>query len=201
MTTFLEVQRVHSATGAFGGTVSGATVATPSVITCTAAHNLITGDQVQTTGIVGTTTDNTLAYALVISPTTFSIWSDAATSASPIAGAGTYSSGGVVTKAQDISGLQGDFTLHLNANVTASKNALIAVQDSADGFVNDIVTLWETNVQGGQGSGFYVPPQGFSMRAYQLPSMRMGVANARLRLFVTKIDAGATALTALWIEQ
>src|SRR5271154_1617533 len=82
----LEQNRTFSAAGAFGCSVSGATGATPSLITCPAAHNLISGDQVQITGIGGTTTDNVTAYALVLSPTTFSIWSDAATTASPIAG-------------------------------------------------------------------------------------------------------------------
>src|SRR5580658_7293297 len=92
--TPIDVARVFTAAGAAGCTVSGATVATPSVITCAAAHNLVTGDQVQITGVGGTTTDNVTAYALVLSSTTFSIWSDATTSTSAIAGVGAYTSGG-----------------------------------------------------------------------------------------------------------
>ena len=99
----LETNRVHSAVGAFGCTITGATVATPSVLTCSSADNFIAGDQVQITGVGGTTTDNTLAYVLPITATTFSIWSDAQTTASPIAGVGTYTSGGSATMAKDVS--------------------------------------------------------------------------------------------------
>lgn len=69
--TVVESARVHTATqvalngGTNGCAVSGATVATPSVITCTAAHNLQDGDPIQVTGIVGTTTDNVTAFAKV----------------------------------------------------------------------------------------------------------------------------------------
>ena len=59
----------------------------------------------------GTTTDNTLAYALVLTPTRFSIWPNAATTASPITGTGSYTSGGLVSQAWDISGWSDDWTL------------------------------------------------------------------------------------------
>jgi Ubiquitin-activating enzyme E1 FCCH domain len=102
--TPIAVARVFSAAGAAGCTVTGATVTTgttPSVITCAAAHNLQTGDQVQITGIVGTTTDNVTAYVSVLSTTTFSIFSDINLTAG-IIGTGTYSSGGAVSQAFNI---------------------------------------------------------------------------------------------------
>jgi hypothetical protein len=77
----------------------------------------------------------------------------------------------------------------------------VSIQDSVDGFVSDIKTLWTENVAGGQGTGFYVPVNSFSVRAYQLPSLRIGVANARLRVFVQELDAAATVTTTLIIEQ
>jgi hypothetical protein len=58
---YVERIRQHSA-GSFGGTVSGATNATPIVITTAAAHGLIDGDQVQATGVGGNPNANTLAY-------------------------------------------------------------------------------------------------------------------------------------------
>lgn len=195
--------RAHAAAGSFGCTVSGATVATPSVITCTAAHGLIDGDQVQVTGIVGTTTDNTTAYAKVTgySTTTMALYSDAGLTVG-IAGVGTYSSGGKVSIAKDVSGLQGDYTLRININgLTATKNAMVCLQDSADGFVNDIVSLWCVGLQGGSSTGFYNPPIGYSQRMYQVPSARIGVTNARMRLNVTQLDAGATVTASWWVEQ
>lgn len=207
MITYVELNRIHSALGAFGGTITGATNASPVVITCAAATNLISGDQVQVTGVSGNTNANSLAYALVLSNTTFSMWSDAAMSASPIAGNGAYTSGGQVSIAKDVSQLAGDFTLRLAINAqTVSRNAVLAIQDSADGFVNDIRTLWAINTQGGQGGGFYAPPNSYDIRSYQVPSLRMGVSNARLRLFVMELDSMgsgtmATVTTTLLIEQ
>ncbi len=88
----------------------------PPVITCAAAHNLVSGDQVQITGIVGiTTTDNVTAFVNVLTPTTFSIFSDVNLS-SGITGTGTYSSGGTVSQATDISGFTGDWTIRLIVN-------------------------------------------------------------------------------------
>lgn len=187
----VELNRLHSATGAFGCTVSGATVATPSVLTCTAAHNLITGDQIQITGIVGTTTDNTLAYALVLSPTTFSIWSDAATTASPIAGVGSYSSAGKVSIASDISQFVtgSDFTAYITISGASGGKSNVCLQDSVDGFVNDVQTLVCADISTPIFSGTAVD---YSFRAYQVPSLRAGVLNARMRVAVISQDGGAS---------
>jgi hypothetical protein len=188
----IEQSRTFSAPGAFGCSVSGATVSTPSVITCSAAHNLITGDQVQITGVGGTTTDNTLAYVLVLSTTTFSIWSDAATTASPITGTGTYTSGGKVSQAWDISGwvTGSDWTFYLIINAATVGKSNICLQDSADGFVNDIQTLMCANISTTITAN---SPVSYSWRAYQFPSLRMGVLNARARITAQSQDSGATA--------
>jgi hypothetical protein len=68
--------------------VSGATVADPSVITTTTDHGLVTGDVVTIAAVGGTTTVNGTWVVTVISSTTFSV---------PIAGVGAYTSGGTVT--------------------------------------------------------------------------------------------------------
>jgi hypothetical protein len=200
--TYVETVRAHTAAGAFGCTVSGATVATPSVITCTAAHGLIDGE-VQITGIVGTTTDNTTAYVKVTgySTTTFALYVDSGF-VTGVTGTGAYSSGGKVSIAKDVSTLSGDFTLRVNINgLTATKNVVACVQDSTDGFVADIVNLWCVGLQGGSSTGFYVPAISHSTRMYQVPSARIGVANARMRLNVSTLDIGATLTVSWFIEQ
>lgn len=68
--------------------VSGATVANPSVITTSAAHGLVTGDVVTISGVGGTTTVNGTFVVTVLTSTTFSV---------PVAGVGAYTSGGTVT--------------------------------------------------------------------------------------------------------
>jgi hypothetical protein len=187
----VETNRVHTAVGAFGCTITGATVATPSVLTCSAPHNLITGDQVQITGIVGTTTDNTLAYALVLSPTTFSIWSDAATTASPIAGVGSYSSAGKVSIASDISQFVNgsDFTLFVSLSGASGGRANVCIESSTDGFVNDIEVATCVNNSTPIFPGTTVD---YSFRQYQIPSYPVGVLNARTRVAIIALDEGAS---------
>jgi hypothetical protein len=199
--TPIDVSRVFTAAGNAGCTVSGASVTTgttPSIITCAAAHNLVSGDQVQITGIVGTTTDNVTAYVSVLSSTTFSIYSDVNLTAG-IIGTGAYSSGGAVSQAFDISSWTADWTIRVRVeSLTAAKNVLISVQDSADGFVSDIKTLAVYNVTGSTGaSGPYVE---FSVRSYQLPSARFGVTNGRLRLAVQSISGSASASLSMFLQ-
>jgi hypothetical protein len=201
--TYIEQVRAHAAAGSFGCTVSSVSTANPGVVTCSAAHGLIDGDQIQITGVGGATQANVTGYAKVTgqSSTTFALYSDAALSTG-VNVTGTYTSGGKVSKAQDISGLAGDFTFRIGiTGLTAGKNAAVCVQDSADGFVSDIVTLWCVGAQGGSGGGSVNAPIWYTKRAYGVPSARLGVSNARLRLFVQSLDSGATVTTSLVIEQ
>jgi hypothetical protein len=195
----IEIARSHSAAGAFGCTVSGASVATPSVITCAAAHNLISGDQVQITGIGGTTTDNTLAYANVLTATTFSIYSDAALTMG-ITGTGTYTSGGKVGQAWDISGWAptgADWTAFITISGASGGKSNVCLQDSVDGFVNDVQTIMCVN----QGTPVAAGTQKtYSWRAYEFPSLRTGVTNARIRLTVQSQDSGATVTTTAYLK-
>jgi hypothetical protein len=183
---FVETNRTHTAVGAFGCTITGATVATPSVLTCSAPHNLATGDQVQITGIVGTTTDNVTAYALVLSPTTFSIWSDAATTASPIAGVGSYASGGQATEAVDISQWVNDFTIYISIG-TSNGRSMACLQDSVDGV--NFLTLVCADISTPVYAGTTVD---YSWRGYQIPSARVGVLNARMRVSIISQDPAAS---------
>ena len=195
----IEQGRSHTAAGAFGCTVSGATNATPIVITCAAAHNLIDGDAIQITGVGGNTNANTVGYAKITgySTTTFGLYSDSALSTG-VAGNASYTSGGAVSMAYDVSGITGDYTLKFRlVSMTASKNALISIQESADGFASDIRTLEVIHVNGS------VPVGGIakSWRKYTTSDARVGTANTRLRIYVQAIDSAATAVIDFGVEQ
>ncbi len=73
--------------------VSGATNATPIVITTSTAHGLTTGDEVVISGVVGNTAANGLWKITVLTTTTFEL--DGST------GNGAYTSGGWVVSLED----------------------------------------------------------------------------------------------------
>lgn len=75
--------------------VSGATNATPIVVTSNAAHGLADGDRVDILDVLGNTAANGEWYADVLSATTFALYSDSDL-ATPVAGSGAYTSGGIV---------------------------------------------------------------------------------------------------------
>jgi hypothetical protein len=201
---YIESARTHSAVGAFGGTITSATVGTLSTLSCAAAHNLLTGDQVQITGVGGTTSVNGLGYAFVWTPTTFSLFSDPAVTI-PVPGVGTYTSGGQVSMAYDVSTWTNpDFTLRVyvhaltNPSQSSPFRALVSVQESVDGFVSDIRTLSTIDVAGPHAAGSAA--RVFTWRAYELPENRVGITNARLRLFVQALDSGTSATLSLEID-
>lgn len=79
-------------------TVSGATNATPIVVTTTANHGLVTGERVHIYGAQGNVAANGIFYASVTSNTQFAIytgWSAGAVSGA-VAGTGAWTSGGTV---------------------------------------------------------------------------------------------------------
>jgi hypothetical protein len=205
--TAVELARTHTAaqvalnSGANGCVVSGATVATPSVITCVAAHNLADGDEVQVTGIVGTTTDNTTAFAKVTgySTTTFALYTTAALSTG-VTGTGAYSSGGYVTEALDVSGITAPFTLRLRIEgLSANSAAVIYIQDSATGFVSDVQNLAVYQVSGGVANASQEIEK--TWRDYELgPTARIGVQNGRLRVLIYSLTSGASITTTLLVQ-
>jgi hypothetical protein len=207
--TNVELARTHTAAqvalngGTNGCAVSGASVTTgttPSIITCAAAHNLVTGDQVQITGIVGTTTDNVTAWVTVLSATTFAIYNNVnMQSTQGIIGTGTYSSGGYVTEALDVSALSQPWTIRLRVEgLTANASAVIYIQGSATGFVSDVQTLAVFPVTGAvTGAGQAIE---HTWRDYQLPTARVGIQNGRLRVLVFSLTSGATLTTSLLVQ-
>lgn len=75
--------------------VTGATVASPCVLTVNRAHGFTDGARVRPSEILGTTTANGLFYAKSLTATTFAIYSDEALTL-PVAGVGVYTGGGIV---------------------------------------------------------------------------------------------------------
>lgn len=199
-TTIVQSARAQTAAGNVGCTVSGATVATPSVITCTAAHLLQDGDQVQIINVGGTTTVNTTGFAKVTSvgsATTFGLYTTSALTTG-VTGTGSYTSGGTVSLVSDISAITGDFTVRLVVSgLTAAKNVVLSIQDSVDGYATS-VNLAAVNLSGAISTS---TPQTFTWRAYQLPSLRINTSNGRIRLSVQSIDGSASVTSALYFEQ
>lgn len=76
-------------------TVSGATNASPIVITTSAAHGLGDGQVVKIKDVMGNTAANGIYAVSVLTTTTFELWTDSSFSV-PVAGNGTYNSDGSV---------------------------------------------------------------------------------------------------------
>jgi len=193
--TMLEQSRTHTVAGAFGsigGVITSATNATPVVITTTSAHGLITGDFVQVAGVTTNTGANGSYAVIVTSPTVFSLTGSVGNG---VAGLGSAT----VSQALDISGISGDYSVKLRVeSLTAAKKIQIAIQDSVDGFVNDIVTRGTINVAGQILTASMRDV--LELRSYDIPSMRFGTANAKMRLNVLAIDSTATAVVTCWYE-
>lgn len=191
----LESARTHTVAGALGsigGAITGATNASPVVITTTSAHGLATGDPVQVAGVTTNTGANGSFPVIVLTPTTFSLTGSVGNG---VAGLTTAT----VTQALDISGVTGDFTLRVRVeSLTAGKNIQIAIQDSVDGFVADAVTRATINIKGAVLTG--APRDVIELRKYDIPSMRFGTANAKMRLSVLSIDAATSAVLTAWYE-
>lgn len=197
--TMIESSRTHSAAGAFGGlggVLTAATNATPVVVTTTSAHGLIVGDQVQVSGITTNTgADGTFLVSIVGSATTLTLGGSV----------GNGVSGGLATatlsQAWDISGVANDWTLKLRIeSLTAAKKCVIAIQDSVDGFVADIVTRMVVAVQGQVLLTPTYASKDYTNRKYDTPGTRFGVSNARLRVNVIQIDAATTLQLSAWYE-
>lgn len=78
--------------------VSGATNATPIVVTTTAAHGLVTGELAQIVGVQGNVNANGVYYVGVINSTQFGLYVTftGGAPATPVAGSGAYTVGGAV---------------------------------------------------------------------------------------------------------
>jgi len=209
-TRVIEQSRTHTAAGWFGcpvlAPVTAVSTANPGIIVCTAAHGLKDADPIQVTGVVGATQANVQGYAKVTgqSASSFALYSDAALTTG-VNVTGTYSSGGVVSEAVDISdwvdadGHVKDWTLHVKLEkLTAAKNLLLAVQSSVDGFASDVRTIAVFSTAGAYGAPY--PTQEWTVRGREVPMARFGISNARIRVAVQGIDAGTSVTLSAWVE-
>lgn len=198
--TTIEKARTHTTTGAIGAcTISGATNATPIVVTCGGAHGLVDGDGVFVASVGGNTNANGTFFAKVTgySTTTFALYSDAAL-ATGVAGNSAYTSGGTAIKALDVSAVTGDFTLVGRLeSMTAGKMITVSIQESADGFSSDVRTLAIWHLLSPTSNA----PRVFSIRSRDIPTERFGTANVKCRLLVQDITSATTAVFSLYLEQ
>jgi hypothetical protein len=117
---------------------------------------------------------------------------------------GTFTLGaaGAVSPSFDISGVTPqDWTLHMRIeSLGAGKKCTVALQDSVDGFVNDIRPVLEASTEGLIEAGPTVGSQDFSLRKYQNGSARMGVMSARIRAAALSLDSGTSVQVSVWYE-
>jgi hypothetical protein len=191
----IEASRTHTVVGAFGqqgGPITALTNATPSVLTTTSAHGLIAGDPIQVSGVTTDTGANGNYPVTSVSGLNVTY---------PAAGNGV--AGGLATStlsfAYPISTIVTDWTLRLRIeSLTVGKKIGLAVQDSADGFVSDIVTRATVSAYGQVEAAAYLDL--IALRKKDAPSARFGVQNACLRVWITSIDAGATCILSCWVD-
>jgi hypothetical protein len=111
----------------------------------------------------------------------------------PVTKAGTFQGAGV-----DVSGITGDWSLRIKVTkLTAGKNVRFQFTDSADNFSADK----------GVGPTFCftgeiqpVADVTRTIRKQDMPTFRLGVASAKLRLEITAIDAGGSVDYSAWVE-
>lgn len=82
-----------------------------------------------------------------------------------------------------------DWTLYLTFSGCFAGVALVSVEDSADGFVDDIVQVVSVDLTGPIRPGTYVS---YSFRRRELLSLRVGHANASTRISVTSPSSSCT---------
>ena len=206
--TIINKTRSYTAIGQVygGGAVTGATNATPIVVTTTTASGLVAGDSVQITGVVTNTAANGVFFVNPLTTTTFQLFSNAALTTG-VAGNGVYASGGALSLATSIAGVSGDWGLRLRVDaLAAGTNCVIAFQDSVDGFVSDIRTIATAGFTGANYQFSTVSPNFTSTdtsrawRKYDLAAARFGVANAAIRVYVQEYDSGANLVLTAWYE-
>lgn len=111
------------ASGVNQKTVSGATNASPIVITTSAAHGYATGDRIIVSGVGGNTAADGSWLITNLTSTTFSL--DGST------GNGAYTSGGITTNRSSFDGIN----LYINPTVTRGNLSEIGADDDVNGIL------------------------------------------------------------------
>lgn len=87
-----------------------------------------------------------------------------------------------------------DWTLFVTISGCFAGVVLVSIEDSADGFAEDIQTIVAVNVTGPVNAGTFVT---HSWRARELPSYRVGHLGATTRISVTSESSGASLTLAI----
>lgn len=93
--------------------ITGATNATPIVITTSVEHGLVDGQMVAISGVLGNTAANVTCFANQLSATTFALYTDSGL-ITPIAGSGAYTSGGEVFSTLSVTVAADDSTVEID---------------------------------------------------------------------------------------
>lgn len=112
----------------------------------------------------------------------------------------SVSAAGAVTGSLDTSGNTGDYTIWLRvAGLDAGKRAIIAIEDTAN--ASAFSDARQVAVQ--QVIGAVTPDTEvkFSWRAYQLPMLRYGSANTKLRANVLAVDGSPNLKVHAYLEK
>jgi hypothetical protein len=118
-------------------------------------------------------------------------------------GAQTVTATGAVTATTglDISGVTGDYTVHLRvqglSSASGTPTAAIQLEDTVNAFTA-VLPVAVINVQGTVDTK---AEQHFEWRKYQLPTARFGTASAKLRVNVMTLGGTTPSLTLdSWLE-
>lgn len=110
----------------------------------------------------------------------------------------TVSATGAITGSLDTSAITGDFTICVRVRgLSGSQNARIAIEDTANSTpFSDVTTVCEFDVKGAEA----VEGDTFKVRSYDVPSIRIGGANNKLRANCTAISGSTSAEVDAWLE-
>lgn len=152
-------------------TVTGATNATPIVITTSSAHALNSGDIVTISGVGGNTAANGTYKVTVVSSTTFQL-KDQSTGAD-IAGNGSYTSGGTVSRT--ISN-PSDSEIVFGLKITNATNATPIVITCASHGLSNGNTVTISHVEGNKAANGTFKIQNVTTNTFELIDATTGVS-------------------------
>ena len=106
----------------------------------------------------------------------------------------TRTTAGAFTGELDISGISGDYTIHIEIEDMIGV-VQIALQDTVDDFSANVVR-WVKSL-----SETITERKRFSIRKHEIPALRAGTGSAELRLVLDSITgSGATITASAWVE-
>jgi hypothetical protein len=117
-----------------------------------------------------------------------------------ITGAQSPTTAGAITGSLDTSAMTGDFTIKVRVSALSSgKKATLALEDTAHGTpFSEAIQQW---VQQLKGPYTKATDKVFSIHSRELPNIRFGATNTKLRFNLTAVDATPGLTVEAWLEQ